>query len=288
MTEMTLPDKAYSQLLEDLKKICFETERMTVTTVNKVVISGYWQMGKRLSEDELLQDEKSKKTLLTHLAHDLGFEYTFLTRVVKFYRVWSTECPTKKFPFVTWSQYKKLISVQSEDEREFYLEAANRNRWNTRELAIKVNDDYFEAQQALSQGRTLVATDDTPSEGLILRRRTDRLYVYSAALEKVIDGDTLILNFDLGFDVWKRHRIRLRGVDVPELGTPEGDAARAFVQDRLRGVVYVVIQTFKVDVYGKYVCDLFYLRGVTDKERIVREGNFLNQELLDKGLARVM
>lgn len=46
------------------------------------------------------------------------------------------------------------------------------------------------------------------------------MYTYSAELLKVIDGDTIEVDFDLGFGVWLRNqRIRLAGIDTPESRT---------------------------------------------------------------------
>ena len=43
------------------------------------------------------------------------------------------------------------------------------------------------------------------------------MYHYKAVLVRVIDGDTIDVDIDLGFDVWlKKQRIRLAGIDSPE------------------------------------------------------------------------
>ncbi len=45
---------------------------------------------------------------------------------------------------------------------------------------------------------------------------TDHLYTYAATCSRVIDGDTLELDVDLGFGIVKRDRFRLLGIDTPE------------------------------------------------------------------------
>jgi len=46
------------------------------------------------------------------------------------------------------------------------------------------------------------------------------MYTYKASLVRVIDGDTIDVDIDLGFDVWlKKQRIRLAGIDTPESRT---------------------------------------------------------------------
>jgi len=44
-------------------------------------------------------------------------------------------------------------------------------------------------------------------------------YRYRAELDRVVDGDTLDVVIDLGFYIRIKERIRLEGVDTPELGT---------------------------------------------------------------------
>ena len=137
MAKINIPDKAYTQLLEDLQAIRIRTEQQAMTAVNVTVLRGYWDMGKRLSHDTLI-GEKSTRTILTRLAVDLGLEYTFLTRVIKYFNIWPNQCPVDGCPYLTWSHYKKLLSIQNEDAREFYFNEANDQKWNTRQLTYKI------------------------------------------------------------------------------------------------------------------------------------------------------
>jgi len=60
-------------------------------------------------------------------------------------------------------------------------------------------------------------------------------YTYSALVIGVHDGDTVTLNIDLGMYVQMRQqKIRLLGVNAPELNEPFGEEARNY----LRGIVY--------------------------------------------------
>jgi endonuclease YncB( thermonuclease family) len=110
-------------------------------------------------------------------------------------------------------------------------------------------------------------------------------YTYPARVESVIDGDTIWAVIDCGFETFVREKLRFRGIDTPELGTPEGDKARRYVARVLRACPCIVIQTHKVDKYARYLADIFYLPGEKRPDRIVSQGHFLNQELLDKRLA---
>ncbi len=114
----------------------------------------------------------------------------------------------------------------------------------------------------------------------------NRLYTYAASLVRVIDGDTLIARVDLGFRTWTTQTFRLRGIDAPEMTCALGQKAKAEVKARLDPCACLVIKSYKQEKYGRFLADVFYLKGIgVDRERILREGAFLNQELLDEGLA---
>ena len=50
------------------------------------------------------------------------------------------------------------------------------------------------------------------------------MYTYSAQVTKIIDGDTIEIDLDLGFGVWYRNqRVRLNGIDTPESRTKDKD-----------------------------------------------------------------
>lgn len=60
------------------------------------------------------------------------------------------------------------------------------------------------------------------------------MYIYRCEILKVIDGDTLDVMIDLGFNIKMRERVRLLGVDTPEVfgqkAVPEGSTASAFTK----------------------------------------------------------
>ena len=112
------------------------------------------------------------------------------------------------------------------------------------------------------------------------------LYTFKAQVKEVVDGDTLWVVIDCGFDVWVEQKLRLRDVDAPELDTAAGRRARAFVEGALGEVEFVVLGTHRSDKYDRYLSDVFYRPGDLDPQRVLADGLYLNQQLLDEGLAR--
>ena len=103
------------------------------------------------------------------------------------------------------------------------------------------------------------------------------LFTYYAYIERVVDADTLFVQVDLGFGWTTRQYLRLRGIDAPEVDTPEGKRAKRFVESELSKVSYVTITSTRSDKYDRYLADVFY--------KIKSGEQFLNNRLLEERLA---
>jgi len=116
----------------------------------------------------------------------------------------------------------------------------------------------------------------------------EELFTFKAYCERVIDGDTLIALIDCGFGNYITQRLRLRNIDTPELSAPEGLKAKRFVQRRLNTNPFMIIKSYKTyttDKYDRYLVDVFFLSNEPNPHTVSQQGRFLNQELLDAGLA---
>jgi len=83
-------------------------------------------------------------------------------------------------------------------------------------------------------------------------------YVRNAKLHRVIDGDTFWLFVDLGYYSVSAVKVRLRGIDCPELNTDKGRAAKAFVEKTLGEAGAITIMSFKDEhSFDRWVCDVY-------------------------------
>lgn len=116
-----------------------------------------------------------------------------------------------------------------------------------------------------------------------------RLWHYRAFVIRVIDGDTVVCLRDLGTHKFDILKVRLAGVDAPELrprvGTPaERTAEKALAEEatnRLKELIEereVILKTEKTGKYGRWLAHI-YLPG--------SETETANQKLLDEGHAVV-
>ncbi len=87
------------------------------------------------------------------------------------------------------------------------------------------------------------------------------MYSYGATLDRVVDGDTVDLNIDLGLDIWKNNtRVRLHHIDTPEKRTRDllekhfGFISSAFVLDKMINATQITVTTTidgPTDKYGR-------------------------------------
>ncbi|RJS82847.1 hypothetical protein CW713_04690 [Methanophagales archaeon] len=110
-------------------------------------------------------------------------------------------------------------------------------------------------------------------------------YRYRAELDRVVDGDTLDVVIDLGFYIRIKERIRLEGVDTPEIyGVPQdseeyrrGLEAKEYVERRLaENGNQMIIETRKMGKWRRWLAKVY----------LPDTGRTLNEELIEKGLAK--
>lgn len=88
------------------------------------------------------------------------------------------------------------------------------------------------------------------------------LWTYVCRSCRVIDGDTVEAELDLGFSVSTKVRIRLARINAPEMSTAEGVVSKKWLESTLDGKE-IIVRTRKLksgnehDPYGRYLGELF-------------------------------
>jgi micrococcal nuclease len=107
---------------------------------------------------------------------------------------------------------------------------------------------------------------------------------YVKEVTKIVDGDTIDVVIDLGFDISFTTRVRLAGIDTPESRTKDlaekalGLESKAYLASILEGAENIVIKTEKINSTEKFgrVLGWLYVNGEIDS---------VNSEMIDKGYA---
>jgi len=113
------------------------------------------------------------------------------------------------------------------------------------------------------------------------------MYEYEAIVKAVKDGDTIDVIIDLGFRIGIEQRVRLLGVDTPEIHGKVSDEellagtnAKKYVENCiLNKRIRVVTKSDKQEKFGRYLADVYF----KDEKAVER---WLNKELVDKGYAK--
>lgn len=103
-------------------------------------------------------------------------------------------------------------------------------------------------------------------------------------LIKVVDGDTIDVDIDLGFDISFSSRVRLAGIDTPESRTTNkaekvlGLESKEYLKHKLKDAKSIVIKTEKINSSEKYgrILGWIFIDG---------QDVSVNQQMIDEGYA---
>ncbi len=105
---------------------------------------------------------------------------------------------------------------------------------------------------------------------------------YVRKVENVVDGDTIDVLIDLGFDILFQSRVRLAGIDTPESRTRDlaekalGLESKEYLKKQLKDAKSVVIKTEKMDSSEKYgrILGWLYINGDTESinDKMINDG----------------
>lgn len=142
--------KKTSNIIDDARTIINSARSSAVRSVNFCRVQMYWNLGKRIFEEEQQGKERADygtylvKTLAKNLEKEYGsgFGERQLERTRQFYRLY--QIPSALRTELNWSQYKLLIAISDPSKREYYeLESAN-NGWTARETERQINSQLYE------------------------------------------------------------------------------------------------------------------------------------------------
>lgn len=168
-------------------------------------------------------------------------------------------------------------------------------------LAIDLGFKFYrdltgEQQKRLTKG-DIVRLDESGVRKIDGATKAD-LFTYTATVRKVIDGDTLDIAIVVAPGFTRDLKLRLRGLDCPEMSTAAGRAAKLFVDGLIEAGDEIIVCTSKPDKFDRYLADVFLRPAASDKLKAASTGLatptessesaaeiFLNNALLAGGYA---
>ena len=174
--------QGYDGLLSGMVSLIKEARRVSARTVNAIITATYWEMGRRIVENEQSGRRRAGygEALLKKLSADLtskfgrGFSRQNLQQMRQFYRAYppteicqtvsgksgKRQTPSGKFTLdalqdrfsLPWSAYVRLLSLKGKQARAFYEEEALHGGWSVRQLDRQINSQFYE-RTALSKNK---------------------------------------------------------------------------------------------------------------------------------------
>ena len=174
--------QGYDGLLSGMVSLIEEARRVSARTVNAIITATYWEMGRRIVENEQSGRRRAGygEALLKKLSADLtskfgrGFSRQNLQQMRQFYRAYppteicqtvsgksgKRQTPSGKFTLdalqdrfsLPWSAYVRLLSLKGKQARAFYEEEALHGGWSVRQLDRQINSQFYE-RTALSKNK---------------------------------------------------------------------------------------------------------------------------------------
>lgn len=141
------------QFFVDIRDLLHTGRESAYRSVNTVMVKTYWQIGKRIVDQEQQGKERAEygEQLIVALSRYLtdcfgkGFSVANLWNFKKFYLTFpshekfSTQCVEN----LNWSQLRLIMRLDNEKERQYYLQEASSQNWSARLLERNIRSGYY-------------------------------------------------------------------------------------------------------------------------------------------------
>jgi predicted nuclease of restriction endonuclease-like (RecB) superfamily len=158
MTEIL--DTNIARLYEQIRRVLLEARNGAYRAVHAHMVSAHWEIGRLIVEEE--QAGKSRADYGTRLLKGLaekfgtdfgkGFDERELRKIRQFYLLFPIRDALR--PELSWTHYRCLLRVRTDEARQWYMHEAANEQWGTRALDRQINAFYYErlAASAEKQG----------------------------------------------------------------------------------------------------------------------------------------
>ncbi len=179
----------YQEVLIQVQKTIRETEQNIVQSVNRQKVLMSWQIGK-IIDQHLIKNKRADygKKLLNQLAKDTLIKERALYQMRSFYKTYPTLPKEEKD--LSWSHYRSLVSVKSEETRKYLEELTVKNQLGSNELQHEISKSKPRTKKAVAPKK--------------LTFERGKLFAYKLVEE---EGETLV---DCGFNIFAEVKTSLK------------------------------------------------------------------------------
>ena len=139
-------------LINDVRSIVESGLRKAYKNANAITVITYWQVGRRIVEEEQQGERRAEygSQIINVLSANLRRTYAkgYTSRDLRSYRQFylyfsDLEIWYSRVPNLTWTHFRTLLSVTSDDARYWYVKEASREMGSVRTLARNIGSQYY-------------------------------------------------------------------------------------------------------------------------------------------------
>ena len=132
-----------------IENIIRESRKSAYRAIDFTMVMAYWNIGKVIVEDKLHRERAEYgKNILKNISKRLtkefgkGFDERELRKMCQFYKCFEIRDSLR--PELSWTHYRRLISVENQEARIWYMNEAANSVWSTRQLDRQISTLYYD------------------------------------------------------------------------------------------------------------------------------------------------
>ena len=164
------------ELVRDIRDIILKSRKRTFSAINTVMINTYWRIGERIVQHEQRGSARADygtfliKKLAIALKEEFGggLSIANLKNFRQFYLRFPRE--SKGYAlcnYVSWSHIRMIMRLDSEEERDYYLNESREQRWSVRTLERKIKTKDFQRLLSTQQSPSALALNAEKPPGAL-------------------------------------------------------------------------------------------------------------------------
>lgn len=179
MNELSEQDSV-PQVACKVKKIIVNAKDNVTRSINKEIITAYWETGKLISNRNIgINGESSERSFMLALSKILtnevgrGFSRPNLIKMKQFYEAYPNGQTLSDH--LSWSHYCALLVVSDLDARSFYEKECINSKWSVRELSRQIDSSLFERLLLSDSVNSKEKVLELAREGQVIQKPEDIL-----------------------------------------------------------------------------------------------------------------
>ncbi|GGA85740.1 hypothetical protein GCM10008015_28080 [Flavobacterium palustre] len=156
--------------IQEIKQILAKARFNAYQTINSVMVEAYWEIGKRIVEQEQNGDKKAAygESVLKELSISLTAEFGkgFSSANLRNFRQFYLTYPENSICYalrskLSWTHHRLIMRVENEMARNYYLQESSAQNWSSRVLERNINTLYYQRLLSSQTHSEIIKNEDS-------------------------------------------------------------------------------------------------------------------------------